>query len=113
MAHWANANAVRAIFREACTLAGLQYFNPHSLRNTLVQLAYERKLDAERFKAWSQNLGHENCLTPFSSYGEIAPARQAETIRGLAIPIDDTGDQINPEQLRGLADKLERNGKPL
>src|SRR5271168_431742 len=25
------------------------------LRNTLVQLAYELKLDAERFKAWSQN----------------------------------------------------------
>ena len=83
-AHWANANPVRAIFREACALAGLPYFNPHSLRNTLVQLAYELKLDAEQFKAWSQNLGHENCLTTFSSYGEIQPARQAEIIRGLA-----------------------------
>ncbi len=81
-AHWANANQVRAIFREACALAGLPYFNPHSLRNTLVQLAYELKLDAERFKAWSQNLGHESCLTTFSSYGQIPPARQAEIIRG-------------------------------
>jgi integrase len=53
-AHWANANPVRAIFREACALAASPYFNPHLLRNTLVQLAYERKLDAERFKAWSQ-----------------------------------------------------------
>jgi integrase len=74
--HWANANPVRTIFREACMLAGLPYFNPHSLRSTLVQLAYELKLDAEQFKAWSQNLGHENCLTTFSSYGEI-PARPA------------------------------------
>ena len=32
---------------EACALAGLPYFNPHSFRNTLVQLAYEWKLDAE------------------------------------------------------------------
>src|SRR5271157_2877808 len=74
-AHWANANPVRAMFRETCSLAGLPYFNPHSLRNTLVQLAYELKLDAEQFKAWSQNLGHENCLTTFSSYGEIQPSR--------------------------------------
>src|SRR5271166_4534873 len=82
---WANANPVRAIFREACALAGLPYFNPHSFRNTLVQLAYDLKLDPESFKAWSQNLGHENCLTTFSSYGTIPPARQAEIIRGLAV----------------------------
>jgi integrase len=30
-AHWANASPVRSIFREACALAGLPYFNPHSL----------------------------------------------------------------------------------
>jgi integrase len=84
-AHWANASPVRSIFREACALAGLPYFNPHSFRNTLVQLAYERKLDAEQFKAWSQNLGHDNCLTTFSSYGEIQPARQAEILRGLSL----------------------------
>jgi DNA invertase Pin-like site-specific DNA recombinase len=53
----------------------LLYFNPHSLRSTLVQLAYELKLDAERFKAWSQNFGHESCPTTFSSYGQIPPAR--------------------------------------
>jgi hypothetical protein len=47
---------------------GLPYFNPRSLRNTLVQLAYELKLSAEQFRAWSQNLGHEHCLTTFSSY---------------------------------------------
>lgn len=110
---WANANPVRAIFKEACARAGLPYFNPHSIRNTLVQLAYERKLDAERFKAWSQNLGHENCLTTFSSYGEIPPARQAEIIRGLACSIDEDEDLINPEELRKLADKLERRAKPL
>jgi len=109
-AHWANTNPVRSIFREACALAGLPYFNPHSLRNTLVQLAYELKLDAERFKAWSQNLGHENCLTTFSSYGEIAPSRQAEIIRGLAKPEQAPDGHMAPELLRQLADQLERGG---
>jgi hypothetical protein len=37
----------------------------------------------EEYKAWSQNLGHENVLTTFSSYGDVALHRQAEIIRGL------------------------------
>jgi hypothetical protein len=89
-------------------LAGLPYFNPHSFRNTLVQVAYERKLDAERFKAWSQNLGHENCLTTFSSYGEIPPARQAEIIRGLAAPEPAPDAPLSPDLLRKIADHMEQ-----
>src|SRR5207248_10320082 len=38
---------------------------------------------AEEYKAWSQNLGHENVLTTFSSYGDVARHRQAEIIRSL------------------------------
>jgi hypothetical protein len=34
----------------------------------------------EQYKAWSQNLGHENLLTTFSSYGDVAGHRQAEII---------------------------------
>lgn len=109
-APWANANPVRAIFKQACALAGLPYFNPHSIRNTLVQLAYERRLDAERFKAWSQNLGHESCLTTFSSYGEIPPSRQAEIIRSLAKPDAATDGAVSPELLRRLAEQMERSG---
>jgi integrase/recombinase XerD len=108
-AHWANANPVRTIFREACAGAGLPYFNPHSIRNTLVQLAYERKLDAERFKAWSQNLGHDNCLTTFSSYGELPPARQGEIIRGLAKQGEASTD-VALDLLQKLAEQLGRGG---
>ncbi len=108
-APWANANPVRDIFREACARAGLPYFNPHLLRNTLVQIAYDRKLDAEAFKAWSQNLGHESCLTTFSSYGTIPPARQAEIIRRLADRSLPPDAQSTAEMLRRLAEKVERN----
>jgi len=109
-AHWANANPVRTIFRDACARAGLPYFNPHSIRNTLVQLAYDRNLDAKHFKVWSQNLGHDNCLTTFSSYGEIPPAQQGEIMRGLAGQVVAPDAPKAHELLRQLADQLERNG---
>ena len=35
--HWRNATAIRKIFREAFQASSQPYFNPHSLRNTLVQ----------------------------------------------------------------------------
>lgn len=110
-AHWANAHPVRAIFKEAFQKAGMPYFNPHSFRNTLVQLAYELKLNAEQFKAWSQNLGHEQCLTTFSSYGTLPPHRQAEIIRGLASAPPSPPTAITPDFIRQLADQMERASK--
>jgi integrase len=107
---WANANPVRAIFKKACALAGLPYFNPHSIRNTLVQLAYELKLDPERLKAWSQNLGHEHCLTTFSSYGDLLPSRQGQLMRGFAAPNESPSADIPPEVLRWLGQLARRNG---
>ena len=82
-AHWSNATPIRAIFKEAFTSAGLPYANPHSLRKTLAQLGERLCRTPEEFKAWSQNLGHEQVLTTFSSYGQVAADRQAELIRRL------------------------------
>jgi integrase len=82
--HWSNASPIRTIFREAFVNAGLPYFNPHSFRNTLVQLGQKVCKTPEQFKAWSQNLGHEKVLTTFLSYGEIECQRQGEIIRSLA-----------------------------
>jgi integrase len=83
--NWKSAGPIREIFKAAFEEAGLPYFNPHSFRNTLVQLGERTCTTAETFKAWSQNLGHEQVLTTFSSYGSVAPHRQAELIRGLGI----------------------------
>jgi integrase len=84
--HWSNATPIRTIFREAFQAAGLQYFNPHSLRSTLVQLGEIVCKTPEEFKAWSQNLGHEEVLTTFHSYGAVGTRRQGEIIRDLANP---------------------------
>jgi integrase len=81
--HWSSAGPIRTIFRDAFVSAGLPYFNPHSFRKTLALLGGQICKSPEEYKAWSQNLGHENVLTTFSSYGDVARHRQAEIIRGL------------------------------
>ena len=80
---WSNAGPVRDIFRAGFTAAGLPYFNPHSFRDTLVQHGEKICPNIEAFKAWSQNLGHEKVMTTLTSYGAVAPHRQAELIRGM------------------------------
>src|ERR1035437_3717629 len=84
--HWSSASPIRGVFKEAFEGASLPYFNPHSFRNTLVRLGEELCKSPEAFKAWSQNLGHEQVLTTFLSYGEVACQRQGEIIRSLAAP---------------------------
>lgn len=84
--HWQNATPIRKIFRDAFTAANLPYFNPHSIRSTLVHFGEERCKTPEEFKAWSQNLGHEKVLTTFLSYGAVSYHRQSEIMRGLAAP---------------------------
>ena len=81
---WSTATPIRKIFKEAFISAGIPYANPHSFRNTLAQLGEQVCRTPEEFKAWSQNLGHEKVLTTFSSYGQVADARQRDLMRGLA-----------------------------
>lgn len=84
--HWGTAATIRQIFSDACRAAGQPYFNPHSIRNTLVRLGQTLCQTPEQFKAWSQNLGHEGVLTTFYSYGAVENRRQGEIIQGLAKP---------------------------
>jgi integrase/recombinase XerD len=81
---WRNADAARRIFKEAFEAIGLPAFNPHSFRHALVRLGEKKCRSPEEFKAWSQNLGHNDVLTTFSSYGTVPPQRQAEIIKSLA-----------------------------
>jgi hypothetical protein len=39
----------------------------------------------EAFKVWSQNLGHSRAITTLTSYGTVAPHRQAELIRSIGL----------------------------
>lgn len=83
--HWSNATPIRTIFREAFEAADLAYFNPHSFRKTLVTLGQQLCQTPEAFKAWSQNLGHDDVLTTLYSYGEVQQHRQGEIIQQLSV----------------------------
>jgi hypothetical protein len=50
----------------------------------LVHHAFTLNLSPEQMKAWSQNLGHADVLTTFTSYGQIQTYRQGELIRQAA-----------------------------
>ena len=105
-AHWSDATPIRLIFREAFAASGLQYFNPHSLRSTLVGIGEKVCQTPEAFKAWSQNLGHDGVLTTFYSYGSVAVHRQGEIIRGLGA----SGERValTPEGVMAMAEQLVR-----
>jgi integrase len=79
---WSTTQPINAIFRRAFEAAGLPYFNPHSFRTMLVRHAMGLCLSPEEMKAWSQNLGHAEVLTTFTSYGTVPGHRQGELVRG-------------------------------
>jgi hypothetical protein len=70
-----------------------------------MQLAFKFNPTAEQLTAWSQNLGHEDVLTTFTSYGAVAPHRQAEIMRESwswqkqTVPMEDLLRQL-VEELR-------------
>lgn len=101
--HWKNAGRIRKIFKQAFEAAGLPYFPPHSFRKTLARLGERSCRTPEEFKAWSQNLGHEQVLTTFTSYGQVENHRQGEIMsfisnRQSAQNDEDEGDP-SPETI--------------
>jgi integrase/recombinase XerD len=84
--HWATAHPIRQVFKRAFEKAGIQYFNPHSFRDTLVRIGEQLCQSPEEFKAWSQNLGHAGVLTTLYSYGDVPDYRQAELLKKLSQP---------------------------
>ena len=92
--NWANAEPIRKIFRLAFEGAGLPYFNPHSFRKTLARLGEQLCKTPEEFKAWSQNLGHEQVSTTLSSYGTVPRHRQGEIILALGEPSSSADEDL-------------------
>jgi integrase/recombinase XerD len=105
--HWKDAGPIRRIFKDAFIKAGLPYFNPHSFRNTLALLAGNMCKTPGEYKAWSQNLGHENVLTTFTSYGNIPTSQQGTIIRDLArSSVND--DFVAIQAVEALLSKMKR-----
>lgn len=109
--HWKNAGAIRKAFKDAFVAAGLPYFKPHSIRDTLTQLGQNICKSPEEYKAWSQNLGHDDVLVTFTSYGPVSSKRQAEIIRNLGASKNKLKDQSAIEALEALLAQMKAQGK--
>ena len=105
---WSNASPIRSIFKKAFEQAGLPYYNPHSFRNTLTQLGQQLCKSPEDFKAWSQNLGHEQVLTTFISYGQVGAVRQSEIIQNLGTMTDLEGSDQVKSLIRQTIQEMQR-----
>ena len=94
---WASPSSAARIFKQAFKDAGLPPFSPHRLRDTLSELARDHCRTPEDYKAWSQNMGIDDVLTTFRSYGSVATGRQMELLtkfrnRG---PLDDQDENYD------------------
>jgi hypothetical protein len=49
----------------------------------------------EEIKAWSQNIGHSNVMTTFTSYGEVQEGRQSEIFKRLKEPHKTTNQNVD------------------
>ncbi|MEM9434598.1 MAG: site-specific integrase [Pseudomonadota bacterium] len=76
-----NANALRAVVKQAFEGADLPAFAPHSFRKTLTKWADRKYQTREAFKAFSQNIGHESVVTTVSAYCPVSTERQGELIK--------------------------------
>jgi site-specific recombinase XerD len=83
---WASPSSAANIFKKAFKDAGLSPFSPHRVRNTLAELAKDHCRTPEDYKAWSQNMGHDDVLTTFQSYGSVATGRQVELMGKFCKP---------------------------
>jgi len=108
--HWANATPVREIFKVAFARIGLPYFRPHTVRDTLTQIAYRRQLSPEQLKAWSQNMGHSNVLTTLEGYGHVSTERQGEILAQLTCSEEiSVGSESATELAARLAEMLKHS----
>ncbi|EYD76118.1 Site-specific recombinase XerC [Rubellimicrobium mesophilum DSM 19309] len=78
----------------------------------LVRHGMSLSLTPEEMKAWSQNLGHSDVLTTFTSYGQVPTHRQGELIRGLKQSGTgaDNGQPSEMELLEALVARVKSRG---
>src|SRR6185436_5683270 len=74
-------------------------------------LGEQRCEGPEQFKAWSQNLGHINMLTTFTSYGNLTQHRQDELLQRMAqdpLPLTENAPRALVAMDPAVLERLER-----
>jgi len=104
--YWQKASAMRKIFKKRSQEMKLDYFSPHKFRHFAISQAQKYVHSAEELKAVSQNVGHANVNTTFTSYGGMGDARAAEIISGMSFDGTHNDKESTKEQLLRIAQSL-------
>jgi|SRR5579872_5126444 len=110
---WNTSSPAREIFKKRFLDAGLPYFHPHSFRHLIVgTLSKNRRLTEEQRKAISLNLGHEDVVTTFGSYGysNMTSEEAITVVKNLGNPGDDASTSITEEDAVFL-ERIARKGR--
>lgn len=109
---WSSAQPIRKILANAFAASGLPVPNPHCFRDMLTRFGMQRIQTAEQMKAWSQNLGHENMGTTWSSYGKVTSDRQARIMRQMTDVMPTESKRLSGapsrEMIREVLDYLDK-----
>ena len=99
---WESTSAINKILKDRSAEAGLKYYNPHSYRDTIINLCKRRGLDYEEQSAVSLNLGHKTLFITEANYGDMKPTTRLEMLS----EIDFTkSKKVNHEQRFDSIDK--------
>lgn len=82
-APFAGTGPLCTIVKEAFATVQLPAYTPHSFRHMLALHGDKVCKTREEFKAWSQNMGHDNVNTTISAYMPVSEANQHEIILNL------------------------------
>jgi integrase len=82
--HWANAQPVRDIFKDAFHAVGVTYFNPHLIRKTICKWAL-KNCSQYQYKALSQNIGHDNAMTTYNAYSNLTEDEQLDAVTSIGV----------------------------
>ncbi|MDX2082978.1 MAG: tyrosine-type recombinase/integrase [Rickettsiales bacterium] len=80
-----QAKVVRDELSKQFENANLDYYTPHTIRNSLTDLFFSCDLTMEQLKAVSQNLSHKSLITTVGSYFNLSEQRKSQTIEELDV----------------------------
>lgn len=82
-AFWQSVTSMRDVFKYRFEDAGLEYFSPHCLRHSAVNIAISKCRNGHEIKAVSQNFGHEDVGTTMTTYGTLNNTQVNSIISGM------------------------------
>ena len=104
---WSDAGPIRQIFKNRAEQTKSEYFYPHTFRHFVTNKVEKHITTPEQMKALSQNLGHEQIITTFRTYGGISVRRVNEVVRSM--DFSEQKPPIDQKTIEAIADLINKS----